>query len=156
VKGRPPTPVALHRAQGTYRADRHGGTPEPKAAVPKAPAWLDKEAKKVWRYFSARLAAVKVLTELDREALAIYCTSAARLAKAEKAIATTGEVIKSPAGFAQPNPWIGIAQKCQEMMLRYGQELGLSPSARARLRISPETTDNDPMAELLGKMRARK
>ena len=137
MKGRAPKPIALHRAQGTYRKDRHGGTPEPRAAVPTSPTWLDAEAQEVWVYFSGRLAEVNVLTELDQQALAIYCNAAARLARAEKAIATTGEVIKTPAGFAAPNPWIGIAQKSQETMLRYGQELGLSPAARTRLKVSP-------------------
>ena len=138
MKGRTPTPIAVHRAQGTYRADRHGNAPEPKPATPKAPTWLTAEAKKLWRYFAARLAAVNVLSELDQQALGIYCSAAARVAKAEKAIAQTGEIVKSPAGFAQPNPWIGIAQKCQEMMLRYGQELGLSPASRTRIKVAPQ------------------
>ncbi len=142
MRGRTPTPIALHRAQGSYRPDRHGGTPEPKAATPKAPKWLSKDAKALWRYYSARLAEVRVLTELDQSCLAVYVTAAARLAKAETEIAKTSEVIKTPAGFAAPNPWIGIAQKCQEMMLRYGQELGLSPASRTRIKINP----NQPAA----------
>jgi P27 family predicted phage terminase small subunit len=137
VRGKIPTPIAIHRAQGTYRADRHGNTPEPKPAIPKAPAWLDKEGKKLWRYFAPRLAEVRVVTELDQQCLAIYCSAAARLAKGEAAIAEKGEVVKSPAGFAQPNPWIGIIQKCQEVMLRYGQELGLSPASRTRIKVAP-------------------
>jgi len=137
VRGRAPTPVAIHRANGTYRADRHGNTPEPKAAIPKAPAWLNAEAKKLWRYFAARLAEVRVLTDLDQQPLAVYCTAAARLAKAEAAIAKLGEVVKTAAGFAAANPWIGIAGKCTETMLRYGAELGLSPASRTRIKISP-------------------
>jgi P27 family predicted phage terminase small subunit len=157
MKGRPPTPIAIHRARGSYRANRHGGTPEPPAAAPKVPKWLSKEAKTVWRYHAPRLANVQVLTELDQQCLAIYCCNAARLAKAEVAIAQSGEVIKTPAGFAAPNPWVAVGQKCQEMMLRYGQELGLSPAARARIKIVPKPeSEVDPMAALLAKQRRKR
>ena len=134
---RPAIPVAIHRAQGTYRESRHAGALEAKAKTPKVPTWLDAEGKKLWRYFSVRLADVQVLTELDQQALGIYCAAAARLAKGELAIATMGEVIRTPAGFAAPNPWVGITEKCQQTMLRYGAELGLTPASRAKIRINP-------------------
>ena len=129
-------PIAIHRQRGTFRADRHGGRPEPPAAVPKAPKAMNAEAKKLWKYYSVRLAAERVLTGLDGQALFCYCISAARLAKAEQQIAIGGEVVKTAAG-AGPNPWLQIAAKCQEMMLRYGQELGLSPLSRSKIRVEP-------------------
>jgi P27 family predicted phage terminase small subunit len=130
-------PIAIHRQRGTYRADRHGGRPEPKPAIPKAPKAMGVEAKKMWRYFATRLAAERVLTGLDQQALFVYCCAAARLAKAEKAIAEMGEVVKTVTG-AGPNPWLAIAAKCQEMMLRFGQELGLSPLSRTKIKVEPE------------------
>ncbi len=83
MRGRKPIPTAIHIAQNTYRKDRHANTPMPEAAIPKAPTGMDKTARKLWRYFAARLAKVRVLTELDGEALAIYCSAAARRDKAE-------------------------------------------------------------------------
>ncbi|MGO9919510.1 MAG: phage terminase small subunit P27 family [Isosphaeraceae bacterium] len=149
MKGRTPLPIAIHRAQGSFRADRHGGSPEPKAATPKAPKWLGKEAKALWRYFASRLAEVRVLTELDQQCLAVYVAAAARLAKAEAEIAKTGEVVKSPAGFAVTNPWVQIALKCTETMRHYGEQLGLSPAARTRIKINP----NRPAAALSSRIR---
>jgi P27 family predicted phage terminase small subunit len=138
MRGKVPLPIAIHRAQGTYRADRHGASPEPKAAIPKAPTWLSKEARKVWRYYASRLADVRVLTEIDRECLGIYVTAAARLAKAEAEIAKTAEVVKSPAGFAVVNPWVNVALKCTETMRHYGEQLGLSPASRTRIKVGPK------------------
>jgi P27 family predicted phage terminase small subunit len=152
MKGRPPIPIAVHIAAGTFRPNRHGSSPQPGAAIPKAPAGMNKDARKLWRYFAARLAKVRVLTELDGEALAIYCSAAARRAKAEAEIARTGEVIKTPAGFAAVSPWLSVQQKAAELMLRYGQELGLSPAARTRLKTSPMQA-NSSAAALLAQSR---
>ena len=139
MRGRIPKPVAQHRLEGTYRNRRHGNSPEPDAAIPKAPPGMDDEAHKWWKYYAPRLVKVRVLTALDRETLAVFCTAAARRAKAEIEIAKTGEVVKSPAGFATVNPWVNIATKAAELMLRYGQELGLSPASRTRIKVQPTT-----------------
>ena len=148
MKGRIPQPIALHVANGTYRRDRHGNTPMPQAAIPKAPAGMNKEARRIWKYFAARLAKVRVLTELDREHLAIFCSEAARRAKAETEIAKTGEVVKTAAGFAAVSPWLNVAHKAAELMLRYGQELGLSPASRTRIKAAPPAA-NASAARLL-------
>jgi P27 family predicted phage terminase small subunit len=152
MRGRTPQPVAYHIANGTYRRDRHGGTPQPQAAIPKAPAGMDAAARKLWRYYAPRLVKVRVLTELDREALATYCSAAARRAKAESEIAKTGEVVRSPAGFAAVSPWLNVANKAAEIMLRYGQELGLSAAARTRIRAAPQQP-NTSASELLRESR---
>jgi P27 family predicted phage terminase small subunit len=139
MRGRIPTPTAIHILQGTFRKNRHGSAPQPESAIPKAPPEMDKTARKLWSYYARRLAKVRVLTGLDREALAIYCSAAARRAKAEAEIAKTGEVIRTPAGFATVSPWLTVATKSAELMLRYGQELGLSPAARTRIKTAPAT-----------------
>jgi P27 family predicted phage terminase small subunit len=136
--------VALHRLQGTYRKSRHGNTPEPDAAIPKVPPGMDKEARKWWRYYAPRLAKLRVLTEVDRECLAIYCTAAARRERAEIEILKTGAVVKTPAGFAAVNPWLNVSNKAAEIMLRYGQELGMSPASRTRIKVSPSPLPQVP------------
>ena len=130
-------PISIHRARGSFRADRHGGRPEPKPAIPKPPAGMDKAARALWRYYAPRLAELRVLSALDRETLAIYVRAVARLNKAEAAILETGEIIRTPAGFASPSPWIGIAQKCIETIRFYGGALGLTPESRSKIRVEP-------------------
>ncbi len=49
----------------------------------------------------------------------------------------TPTLIKLPSGYIQPSPWLGIANKSQELMLRYLGELGLSPVSRARVSALP-------------------
>jgi P27 family predicted phage terminase small subunit len=95
-----------------------------------------------------------VLTEIDRECLAIYCTTAARREKAEIELAKTGAVVKTPAGFAAVSPWLTVANKAAELMLRYGQELGLSPASRTRIKTQPQaapaTTGRDRFFKVTG------
>ena len=44
-------------------------------------------------------------------------------------------LLKTPAGYVQQSPWLSIANKQLELMVRYMAELGLTPSARTRLAL---------------------
>jgi P27 family predicted phage terminase small subunit len=73
-RGPPRKPTKLKILQGTYRADRApANEPMPKPKVPSAPAWMGRDAKREWRRVVKELAAVGLLSELDRTALAAYC-----------------------------------------------------------------------------------
>jgi hypothetical protein len=41
--------------------------------------------------------------------------------------------VKTPSGYVQQSPWLGIAHKQLELMGRYMVELGLTPAARSRV-----------------------
>ena len=41
--------------------------------------------------------------------------------------------MKTPSGYVQQSPWLGIAHKQLELMGRYMVELGLTPAARSRV-----------------------
>ena len=41
--------------------------------------------------------------------------------------------MKTPSGYIQQSPWLGIANKQLELMGRYMVELGLTPAARSRV-----------------------
>jgi len=129
---------------GTYRRDRDNGQdPRPQAGIPKLPAHLDRQARKVWRYYAPILSESRILTMVDREALACFCVAAGRRAQAEMELAKTGPVVKSPSGYPIQNPWLAVANKAMEQMLKWGQELGLSPAARSRLHVMPATQTGD-------------
>jgi len=137
MKGRPPVPIAVHKLSGTFRKDRHGDAMQIEASIPKPPRGLDKRARMVWRYYAPLLAACGVLTAADREALACFCVAAARRSQAEEELAKHGPIVKSPSGYPIQNPWLAIVNKATEQMLKWGQELGLSPSSRCRIKVSP-------------------
>ena len=83
--------------------------------------------------------ATAVLTQIDRTVLAAYCQAYGRWVEAERKLATTPPLLKTPAGYVQVSPWITISNKQVELMTRLMAELGLTPSARSRLAVQVAT-----------------
>lgn len=104
-------------------------------ALPRCPAHLTPVARKEWRRLAGPLHDMGVLSVTDRAALAAYCQAWARWVEAEEHLAKGPPLIKAPSGYVQQSPWLAIANKQLEIMGRFMAELGLSPSARARLRV---------------------
>jgi P27 family predicted phage terminase small subunit len=73
--------------------------PRPEPAVPDCSPELNAAAQREWARLVSELAKLRVLTNLDRAALATYCGAYALWAEATEAIGKYGVVIKSPAGF---------------------------------------------------------
>ena len=63
-----------------------------------------------------------------------YCTAAGRREMAEAELAKHGPVVKSPSGYPIQNPWLAIANKALEQMMKIGIELGLTPASRSRIK----------------------
>lgn len=106
------------------------------AALPRCPDHLSPAARKEWRRLAKPLFDAGLLTIADRSALAGYCQAYGRWAEAERRLAETPMLIKAPSGYIQQSPWLSVANKQLELMGRFMAELGLTPTARARL---PET-----------------
>jgi P27 family predicted phage terminase small subunit len=111
------------------------GLPVPPDALPRCPAHLSAVARKEWRRLATPLHEMGVLSVTDRAALSAYCQSWARWVEAEEHLAKGPPLIKAPSGYVQQSPWLAIANKQLEIMGRFMVELGLTPSARARLRV---------------------
>ena len=78
-----------------------------------------------------------VLTVIDRAALAAYCQAYGRWVEAEEKLAETPTIFKTPSGYVQQSPWLGIANKQLELMGRYMTELGMTPASRSRVDSGP-------------------
>jgi P27 family predicted phage terminase small subunit len=79
---------------------------------------------------------LRILTELDRAALAAYCQAYGRWVEAERKLQETPMLLKLPSGYVQQNPWLTIANKQLELMHKYLTEFGLSPVARSRVSLA--------------------
>ncbi|WGH78615.1 phage terminase small subunit P27 family [Jannaschia ovalis] len=119
---------------------RRGPKPRPRASaelkeggLPRCPAHLDDVARKEWRRLASTLFDAGILTVADRAAFAAYCQSYSKWAEAERQLRAGPKLIKTPSGYVQQSPWIGIANKQLELMGRYMSELGITPTSRARL-----------------------
>lgn len=92
ARGPKPKPTELKELEGTARKDRAApNQPRPKVKIPSAPAWLGPDAKAEWRRVTKQLAALKMIAELDRTTLGLYCQAlqeyldAVRALEAERA-----------------------------------------------------------------------
>jgi len=142
-RGRKPLPVEIHRLRGSFRADRHNvNAPQPTSGIPACPKHLNKTAKTEYRRVGKLLAACRVITEVDRAALAAYSQAWARLVQGEIKLHETGLIIKSPNGFPCLSPYLSVVRQAAEEVRRWAAELGLSPSARTRLHVEPAEPQN--------------
>lgn len=137
ARGPAPTPTNILQMRGTYRHDRHGGA-ELKAAllakVPTPPKHLGVLAKKLWRQKAKTLIAMELLTAADLASLEGYCLAHERAIEAEAVVTVDGRTILTAQGRKR-HPELITAEKARADMRRYEVEFGLTPSARARLRL---------------------
>jgi P27 family predicted phage terminase small subunit len=117
----------------------------PPDALPRCPAHLSDVARKEWRRLARPLYEMGVLSITDRAALAAYCQAYARWVEAEQKLKETPLLLKTPSGYVQQSPWLSISNKQLELMGRYMAELGLTPSARSRVRRSPDEAVHEPI-----------
>ena len=140
MRGRKPTPTSLKLLQGNPgRRPIRGDEPKPPASQPTCPAHLSPTAKAEWKRLAQSLNAIGLLTQVDRAALAAYCQSYGRWVEAERKLAETPVILKTPAGYVQPSPWLAISSKQLELMAKFMAELGLTPSSRSRLSVQIPT-----------------
>jgi P27 family predicted phage terminase small subunit len=105
----------------------------PEATIPECPPELSPAARKERDRLAAELGALRMLTNLDRAALAAYCTAYALWAEANEAIQKYGVMIKSPQGFPIQSPYLSVANRQAEIMMRIASEFGFTPASRSRI-----------------------
>lgn len=143
-RGPPPKPTALKILNGNAGKHRlDGREPQPAVGTPHCPEWMSEEARRVWKRLVPQLRAMKVLTLVDADALAIYCHTYARWRDAEDFISKHGTVypIRDDHGRVKcmlQFPQVSIARNLLLVLRAYQQEFGMSPAARARVVIAGE------------------
>ena len=110
MRGRKPVPTRLRALRGNPgKRPLNRDEPALEATQPDTPTWLTGEPLDRWQVIAPQLAQLGLLTTIDVDALAAYCQVWARWRKAEDAIVTFGQVIKTPKGYPVQSPYIGIA-----------------------------------------------
>lgn len=115
--------------------------------APPCPAELSDGAKQEWGRIVGELVANDVVTQFDVGILAVYCNAYAGWLEAIEKINEFGAMIKSPNGHPIQSPYVAIANRHSDTMLRCAAELGLTPASRAKLFPSK---DNLELADLWG------
>ncbi len=108
--------------------------PDAKVKVPRAPSHMTPNAKKFWRKIARELHKPGLLTNVDVTALEMLCESYATWRDAVDKIDEFGVLVKTPNGYPVQGPYLQIANKAQQQMLRLLAEFGLTPASRTRIR----------------------
>jgi P27 family predicted phage terminase small subunit len=141
MRGRRPKPTRMKVLTGNPgKRPLNDTEPRPQAAVPDCPSELGDLARQEWNRLVGELAALKMLTNLDRAALAAYCGAYALWAEATQASQKYGVMIKSPTGFPIQSPYVSIANRQAEIMMRIASEFGFTPASRSRISTPPTNT----------------
>jgi P27 family predicted phage terminase small subunit len=142
MRGRRPKPTRLKVLTGNPgKRPLNENEPRPDAAVPQCPPELGPAAQREWNRLVTELATLNLLTNLDRAALAAYCGSYALWAEATEAIQKYGAMVKSPSGYPMQSPYIAIANRQAEIMMRIASEFGFTPASRSRISLP---SNNEP------------
>jgi len=138
-------------------------TVRPPVKIPVMPSHLAEEAKREWRRITKHLEVLGLISQIDRAALAGYCTAwgdyvwaenriaqlngAQKIGDQELAADATGErgrIWDTPSGYKQISVPLQIRNRALEMMAKFLAEFGMSPAARTRV------TASDPQLALPG------
>lgn len=116
------------------------------------PDWLCDVGRAEFKRLESDLINLGLLTNLDVNQLAIYCDAYAKYVDATTEIDRNGLVIESINKMGVTNfvtsPYVQIAAKYAEIVKKYCDEFGLSPSSRARMAIPKKGEDqSDPKEE---------
>jgi P27 family predicted phage terminase small subunit len=133
--GRPPLPMVLHRLHGNPSRRRLDEVEEPVTRGPlgSPPDDLDPAARQVWIELE-KVMPIAVLASCDLPMVAAYCTAVARHREAVVRLRETGgSVIEGDGGGLVTNPWSRIVDRQAVLIMRFGAELALTPTARASM-----------------------
>ena len=141
-RGRKPKPAALKLIEGN-----RGKRPiEPEIDAPPVndltcPEHLTGYAAEAWNYYAPKLKPLKLLSELDVQALIALCRAFQRWRQAEDQLDTLGDdwIIETTKGTKQISPLVRESRQLSKTFFDYLSSFGLTPAARAGLKIDLPT-----------------
>lgn len=144
--GRKPKPTALKLVEGNKsKTPLNKREPKPKNTLPRCPIHLSKAARSEWKRLAKDLNRIGLLTQADRAIMALYCEAWSRWLDAKRKFREEGEewVIETTRGNLIQNPLVGIINKAEDQIRKAIQEIGLSPTSRARIQIPGADLEDD-------------
>ena len=149
MAGRRRKPTALKLVQGNAgHRPLPKNEPKPEIASLAPPADMDEAALRYWAPIAAKLVAARILTEVDVDALVLYCDSCAAYQNAKEQIEKYGPIVKAPSGYVQPSPYVAIKNKAWDQMKSMMGEFGMTPASRTRVNAAGSEESDNPFAEL--------
>jgi len=106
------------------------------------PGWLDGVAKKEFKRIVKELKEIGLVTNVDVNALALYCDAYSNYVKCSQIIEEEGLMVEYTNKAAEtnkvPHPLLTKKKQLHEQMKSLAVEFGLTPSSRAKLALPKE------------------
>jgi P27 family predicted phage terminase small subunit len=107
---------------------------------PPPPKHLGKIAAAKWRSIMPILSQLGTLAESDLTLVEMFCACYGRWREAESKVESMGGMVLAVKGGSYESPWVSLAKRFIEISIKLTQELGLSPTARAKIMGTPRGT----------------
>ena len=154
MRGRKPNNPKLMEAQGAYEANPHRkpaveltvreGTPEPTPAVQS-----NKITQQIWDNTVDLLVDLDIINQTDVFLIESFVLNYANYLTLNAQLMREGFTVDDGKGGIKKHPSTSTLKAAQDMHLRYMSEMGLTPSARARMANPTGAKKDDPVAKLL-------
>lgn len=151
-RGRKPKPTALKLLEGNPgKRAINKQEPQPESVIPECPPHLKGVARTEWVRLTKELHELKIITRIDRAALAVCCTAWADYVKACDKLEKQGDVIISEKGGLYQNPWVAIKKRSMDQVQKFYAEFGMTPSSRSRVHVETPSEEDEIAGYLFGK-----
>jgi P27 family predicted phage terminase small subunit len=144
--------VEQHKADGTYREDRHGGKVKaPTVEAIEPPAYFKGEHLDKWNEVCANLREFGILAVQDRDSIETYVSSILLQKKAWVQILENGFEVE---GY--PNPAIKIYQNLEGIIKPLREQFGFTPRARQGMQTKAKEPERvDPILAFLNPIKKK-
>ena len=139
MRGPKPEPTAVKKRKGNPgKRPLNDREPIPHGGKLICPQFLTGAARRKWFALRPILETMGTLKPVDQDILAAYCTEYGRWVDAERILKKVGPIIQTKNGNLIQNPLVGVSNRAQELMLKYGAELGIGAATRSRISVEKE------------------
>lgn len=169
-RGRRPKPTRVRELEGNpSKRPYNRREPQPTEGRVTCPSWLSTKGKAEWKRITPELRRMRLLTIVDRAALAAYCQAYAELEEATEILNREGRIIIVPITYRDKqtgeekisgekrvaHPANKLQRDGFARVKQFLAEFGLTPASRAKLEGPVQESDNNDPFEAL-KLRAEK
>jgi len=127
--------VAEHKADGTYRADRHG-TLDVTVEIPEPGHSLSPRARVIYDGLAQQLLEWGIVTALDSIALTEAASCTAELERCRLELNRSELIVEG-----KSNPLCGTINQLRNSLYKYLTQLGLTPRSRTGIDVQAKVAD---------------
>lgn len=135
MTGPAPTPTAILKKRGSWRAKTRPLEPQLKLSKPRTPRGLSRKTKLRFKRIASDLFEMRVSSDKDDGPLVRYCQLFDHYDKLMAYIDEHGTTEVAPDGAVKTRPEFTQMLALSDALLRLEIQFGLTPSARSRLRV---------------------